>query len=59
MAGRVVEQEEALSAALGKSFKDADRLVDLSEKIVRIEISIAVFARLEDNPGFPGGDKVV
>lgn len=41
--------------AVGESFKDVDRLVDLPEKIVRVEKSIAVFACLEDNPGFPGG----
>jgi hypothetical protein len=55
MAGRVVEKEEALSIALGEAFEDVDGMVDLSEKIVCVEVPIAVFARLEDDSGFPGG----
>ena len=59
MAGRIVEYEEALSPAFCKTFKDVDRLIDLCEKIVRVEVTITVFARLEDNPGFPGGCEVL
>jgi len=54
MAGGVVEKEEALGIALGEAFKDVDGVVDLSEKVVRIEKTVTVFACLEDNPGFPG-----
>ena len=59
MAGCIIKQEEALSMALGESFKDIDHLVNLSEKIVCIKISIAIFACLEDNLSFSDKDKVV
>jgi hypothetical protein len=48
-----------LSPALGKTLKDVDGLIDLCEKIVHIEVTITVFARLEDNPGFPNGCEAV
>ena len=53
MAGHIVEQEEALSPALGEAFKNIYCLVDLFEEIISIEESIAIFACLEDDPGFP------
>ena len=59
MARRIVEQEEALGPAFGEALKNVDRLVDLPEKIVGIEKSIAIFARLEDDPGFPDGYKMI
>ena len=43
-----------MSPALGETLKDVDGLVDLTVKIVRVEVPIAVFACLEDNLGFPG-----
>jgi len=43
-----------LGPALGEAFKDIDGIVDLSEKIVGVEVPIAIFAGLEDNPGLPG-----
>jgi hypothetical protein len=46
-----------LGVAIGKALKDVDRLIDLPEEIVRGEVPVAVFARLEDNPGLPGGCK--
>jgi hypothetical protein len=55
VAGCVVEYKEALGPAIGETFKNVNGLVDLSEKIVRVEITIAVFARLKYNSGFPGG----
>jgi hypothetical protein len=42
-----------LSPALGEAFKNVDRLVNLSEKIISIKVPITVFSSLEDNPGFP------
>jgi hypothetical protein len=44
-----------LGPALGETFKDIDRLIDLSEKIARIEVPIAVFSGLENDLSFPGG----
>jgi len=59
MAGHIVEYEEALSPAFCKPFKDVNHLIDLCEKIVCIKVTIAVFACLEDNPGFPDGCEAV
>ena len=53
MAGHVVEQEEALSSALSEAFKNINCLIGLLEKIISIEESIAIFACLEDDLGFP------
>jgi hypothetical protein len=55
MAWSVVEYEKALGIALGKTLKNVDGLIDLSKKIVRAKVSIAILASLEDDPGFPGG----
>ncbi len=55
MAWRIVKEEQALGPALGEAFKDVDGLIDLLQKIVGVEVPIAVFARLEDDPGFPDG----
>jgi hypothetical protein len=53
VAGCVVEYEKALSPAFCEAFENVDGLIDLLEKIVRVEEPIAIFARLEDDPGFP------
>jgi hypothetical protein len=44
-----------LSPAFGETFKDVDGIIDLSEKVVRVEVAISIFAGLEEDPGFPGG----
>jgi len=44
-----------LGTALAASFKDVDGVIDLHEKVVRIEVPVIIFARLEDNSSFPGG----
>jgi hypothetical protein len=54
VAGRVVEYEEALGPAFGATFKDVNGLVDLFEKVLRLEVPVAIFACLEYDPGFPG-----
>jgi len=43
-----------LGPALGAAFEDVDGVIDLPEKIFGVEESITIFARLEDNSGFPG-----
>jgi hypothetical protein len=53
MAGCVVEKKEPLSIALGEAFENVDGMINLSEKVLRAEVTIAVFARLEDDPGLP------
>ena len=55
MAGHIVEYEEALGPALGEALKNVDCLIDLSEKIIGIKETIAIFSCLEDDPGFPDG----
>jgi hypothetical protein len=52
MAGCIVKYKKSLSPALGEAFKDIDGLIDLPEKIIGIEVSIAILAHLEDNLGF-------
>jgi hypothetical protein len=44
--------------ALGAAFENVDGVVDLLEEIVGIEVSIAIFARLEDDSGFPDGCEI-
>jgi hypothetical protein len=44
-----------LSPALGKAFKNVDRLIDLLKKVVGVEISVAIFSSLEDDSGFSNG----
>jgi hypothetical protein len=44
-----------IKIALGEAFKHINGLVDLSEKIIGIEVPIMIFASLEDNLGLPGG----
>jgi len=46
-----------LGPALSKAFKNVDGFINLLEKIIGIEPPIAIFASLEDDPGFPGGYK--
>jgi dihydroxyacetone kinase DhaKLM complex PTS-EIIA-like component DhaM len=43
-----------LGHAVGETFEDVDGVVDLLKKIVGVEVSIAISAGLEDDPGFPG-----
>jgi hypothetical protein len=43
-----------LGIALGETLEDVDSVIDLSVKVVRVEVPVAVFARLENNPGFTG-----
>jgi hypothetical protein len=44
-----------LSPALGETFENVDGLIDLFVKVVCIEPPIAIFASLENDPGFPDG----
>jgi hypothetical protein len=44
-----------LSPAFGETFKDVDGIIDLSEKVIHIEVAIAIFASLEEDLGFPSG----
>jgi hypothetical protein len=55
VAGSVVKYEKALGPALGEAFKNVDRVIDLAKKIVSAEVSIAIFASLEYDSGFPDG----
>ena len=58
MAWCVVEQEEPLGPALGVAFENVNGVVNLLEEIVGVEVSIAIFARLEDDSGFPDGCEI-
>jgi hypothetical protein len=53
--GPIVEYEEALGPAFGETFKYVDGLIDLFEKVLCVEVPIAIFAHLEYDPGFPDG----
>ena len=53
MAGCIVKKEERLSIALGEAFENVDGIIDLSEKVLCAKVTIAIFARLEDDSGFP------
>jgi len=59
VAGGIVEYKKALSPAFGETFKYVDGLINLSEKIISIEVPITIFASLEDNLGFSGECKDV
>lgn len=59
MAGGIVEYKEALSLALGEAFENVDGVIDLSEKVVRVEIPVTISASFEDDSGFPGESKDV
>jgi hypothetical protein len=48
-----------LSLALDEAFKNVNGIIDLFEKIISVEVPIAVFASLKDDPGFPSGCKNV
>ena len=44
--------------ALGAAFENVDGVVDLLEEIVGVKVSIAIFAHLEDDSGFPDGCEI-
>ena len=55
VAKHVVKQKEALVLTLGETLKNVNGLINLCEKIGGIEVPIAIFAGLQNDPGFPDG----